>query len=132
MAGKVGNAGMNKFANLLGGMMKEVSDQPLVLDFGIINADYSLQTNTFPVPIPKHEYSVCRCITYDPSVPLTKTYCDGAHSHPDDSPPGSDHVHQVELPEKMYWIRPNDKVLVAWVQNEAVVVDIVLSGDRVG
>ena len=36
----------------------------------------------------------------------------------------------------MYWIRPGDKVLVAWVGGdvgaEAVVVDIVLNGSRVG
>lgn len=131
MAGKIGNPGMNKLANLLGNIASEASEQPLVLDFGIINADYSLTTNTFPVPIPKHEYSVCRCITYAPSVPLTKTYFDGGHSQPD-AGYGGEHINQVELPEKMYWIRPNDKVLVAWVQNEAVVVDIVLSGDRVG
>lgn len=126
-----GNPGMNKLANVLGGMMREQADKPLVLDFGVINSDYSLTTNTFPCPIPKSDYSVCRCITYNPAVPLTQTYTDGAHGHPDAGYGGS-HYHQVRLPEKMYWIRPGDKVLVAWVQNEAVVVDIVLSGDRVG
>ena len=129
--GKDGNPGINKFANTMGDMMREESDQPLVLDFGIINSDYSLTTNTFPRPIPKHEYSVCRAITYDPSAPLTQTYNDGEHSQPDAGYGGA-HTHNVKLPEKMYWIRPGDKVLVAWVQNEAVVVDIVFNGDRVG
>jgi len=128
---KKGNPGMNKLTNVLKGMMTQTADKPLVLDFGIINGDYSLTTNTFPKPIPKNEYSVCRCITYDPGVPLTETYCDGAHSQPDAGYGGA-HVNQVKLPKKMYWIRPGDKVLVAWVQDEAVVVDIVLSGSRVG
>ena len=129
--GKDGNPGINKFANTMRDMMREESDQPLVLDFGIINSDYSLTTNTFPRPIPKHEYSVCRAITYAPRAPLTQTYNDGEHSQPDAGYGGA-HTHNVKLPEKMYWIRPGDKVLVAWVQNEAVVVDIVFNGDRVG
>ena len=129
--GKDGNPGINKFANTMRDMMREESDQPLVLDFGIINSDYSLTTNTFPRPIPKHEYSECRARTYDPSAPLTQTYNDGEHRQPDAGYGGA-HTHNVKLPEKMYWIRPGDKVLVAWVQNEAVVVDIVFNGDRVG
>ena len=128
---KKGNPGMNKLTNVLKGMMTQAADKPLVLGFGIINGDYSLTTNTFPKPSPKNEYSVCRCITYDPGVPLTETYCDGEHSQPDAGYGGA-HVNQVKLPEKMYWIRPGDKVLVAWVQDAAVVVDIVLSGSRVG
>lgn len=128
---KKGSPGANKLANVLAGMMCAANDKPLVLDFGIINGDYSLSTNTFPLPIPKSDYSVCRAVTYDPGVPLTQTYCDGAHGHPDAGYGGS-HVHDVRLPEKMYWIRPGDKVLVAWVQNEAVVIDLVYDGDRVG
>lgn len=126
-----GNPGCNKFTNVMGGIINSKGDKPLVLDFGIINADYSLSTNTFKGPIPKDEYSVCRCITYNPAVPLTETYHDGSHSHPDAGYGGA-HVNKVKLPEKMYWIRPGDKVLVAWVGSDAIVVDIVLSGSAVG
>lgn len=133
-----GNKGMNKLANVLHGMMKQCSESPLVLDFGVINEDYSLSTNSFKNPIPKSEYSVCRCITYDPGVPLTQSYNDGEHSQPDAGFGGA-HTHDIRLPEKMYWIRPGDKVLVAWVGKgdspigaEPVVIDIVLNGSRVG
>lgn len=128
---KRGSPGANKLTAALADMIDKKGDKPLVLDFGIILGDYSLKTNTFPIPIPKNDYSVCRAITYDPGVPLTQTYCDGAHGHPDAGFAGS-HVHNVRLPEKMYWIRPDDKVLVAWVQDEACVVDIVYRGDIVG
>ena len=37
------------------------------------------------------------------------------------------HQHHVLVPEKMRSLKPGDRVLVAWVQNEAVVVDIVVS-----
>lgn len=112
-------------------MMQKTNEHPLVLDFGIIGSDYSLTTNTYPVPIPKGDYSVCRAVTYDPSVPLTQSYNDGEHSQPDAGYGGA-HTHDIRLPEKMYWIRPGDKVLVAWVQDEAVVVDLVYSSSRVG
>ena len=128
---KRGSPGANKLTAALASMINKKGDKTLVLDFGIILGDYSLKTNTFPIPIPKSDYSVCRAITYDPGVPLTQTYCDGAHGHPDAGFAGS-HVHNVRLPEKMYWIRPGDKVLVAWVQDEACVVDIVYRGDIVG
>lgn len=128
---KRGSPGASKLTATLVSMFDQKGDKPLVLDFGIILGDYSLKTNTFPPPIPKSDYSVCRAITYDPGVPLTQTYCDGAHGHPDAGFAGS-HVHNVRLPEKMYWIRPGDKVLVAWVQDEACVIDIVFRGDVVG
>ena len=128
---KRGSPGANKLTAALASMIDKKGDKPLVLDFGIILGDYSLKTNTFPIPIPKSDYSVCRAIIYDPGVPLTQTYCDGAHGHPDAGFAGS-HFHNVRLPEKMYWIRPGDKVLVAWVQDEACVVDIVYRGDIVG
>lgn len=128
---KKGNPGANKLTNVLLGMMQKTGERPLVLDFGIINSDYSLTTNTFPRPIPKGDYSVCRAATYDPGVPLTQSYNDGEHSQPDAGYGGA-HTHDIRLPEKMYWIRPGDKVLVAWVQDEAVVVDLVYSSSRVG
>lgn len=37
------------------------------------------------------------------------------------------HQHHVLVPEKMRSLKPGDRVLVAWVQNEAVVIDIVVS-----
>lgn len=41
------------------------------------------------------------------------------------------HYHDVYLPDKMRWIKPGDRVLVAWVQNDAVVVDIILTAKAV-
>ena len=35
------------------------------------------------------------------------------------------HQHHVLIPEKMRRLKPGDRVLVAWVQSEAVVVDII-------
>ena len=125
------NSGSTKLANTLKHMMKSTSAPPLVLDFGIVNSDYSLSLNRFPLPVTKDEYSVCRSLLYDPSVPLTKTYTDGEHGHPDASPPGT-HYHEVILPKKMHWVKPGQKVLVAVIQNEFVIIDIVYDGKWLG
>ena len=125
------NSGSSKLAKSLKKMMLSTGEPPLTVDIGIINSDYSLTTNRFPCPIPKEEYSVCRSLLYDPSVPLTKTYTDGSHGHPDASPPGT-HFHEVILPTKMHWVKPGQKVLVAIVQNEFIVVDIIYDGKWLG
>ena len=125
------NSGATALTNTLHSMIHSIADRPPVLDFGKINADYSLTTNTFPKPIPKNEYSVCRQLLYDPNEPLTVTYIDGRHGHPEASPPGV-HQHKVELPLKMRWLRPGDKVLVAIIGNEFVVVDVVYNASYLG
>lgn len=80
--------GTSKLASVLCKRMKKENESPLKLDIGEIQANGSLVTNTFPVPIPKGDYSVCSKFAKDKSG--TRTW-----------------------------------VLVAWVQNEAVVVDAI-------
>ena len=118
------NFGANSLTNTLTHMMKSVAGEMTKpqLDFGIINADYSLTTNSFPKPVPVTDYSVCRQLLYDPSVPLTETYVDGVHDHYE-RVPAEAHRHEVRLPMKMRKLRPGDKVLVAIIGNEFVVVD---------
>ena len=123
--------GANELTNTLTGMIKGIANQPPVIQFGIINSDYSLSINGYKCPVPKSEYSVCRSLLYNPAVPLTETYVDGSHGHPDASPPGT-HSHQVKLPKKMRWLKPGDKVLVAIIGNEFVVIDIVFDAKYLG
>lgn len=138
--GADGNPGVNKLGQVLQGRMKRCGESPLLLDYGEIQTDMSLLTNTYPIPIPKTDYMVCRQLTLGATgAPLTVTAVDGKHthgpsgghpqmsgsgihSHTDEAP----HNHCVLIPEKMRKLKPGDRVLVAWVQNDAVVVDIIL------
>ena len=111
----VQSKGANQLANVLSKRMRETSKSPQMLDFGEIQANGSLLTNTFPVPIPKGDYTVCRQLTLGESGSiLTVTDTDGTHSH------------SIQVPEQMRSICPGDRVLVAWVQNEAVVIDVIM------
>jgi len=143
-----GNPGINKLGKVLQQRIIENNTSSLILDFGVIQADYSLLTNTYPIPIPKTDYLVCRNITHNPDAPLTQTKSgqgqhphgpsgtheghesgDGSHSHPNTE---GTHVHDVVLPESMRWLKPGDHVLVAWVQNDAVIIDIILPTTVIG
>lgn len=47
------------------------------------------------------------------------------HTHGEDKTEGA-HIHAVLIPESMRTLKPGDKVLVAWVGNDPVVIDIIL------
>ena len=49
----------------------------------------------------------------------------GEHDHDED--PNGMHYHSTYLPRKMYRIQPGDRVLVAWVGDDACVIDIVMA-----
>lgn len=138
MEGFDGHPGTSRLATVLSQRMKKENESPLVLDFGEIQPNGSLLTNTFPVPIPKGDYSICRQLTLGAKgALLTVIKEDGSHEHDEGTHGGHEsgdgshihkggkHRHDVLIPEKMRSVGPGDRVLVAWVQNEAVVVDII-------
>lgn len=152
-----GNPGINHLARAIQGQISRNQEvnSALILDFGTIQGDYSLLTNTYPIPIPKSDYMVCRQLTLGQTNDIMAKTQDiglphsGSHLHkvngpvgeatgPAPDPPipsersaGGDssdgmHQHHVLIPEKMRKLMPGDRVLVAWVQNDAVVVDLIL------
>lgn len=80
-----GNPGINNLGKVLQGQISSNKSSDLLLDYGSIQSDYSLLTNTFPVPIPRSDYMALRDMT---SV-------------------------------------PGDRVLVGWIQNDAVVIGVI-------
>lgn len=162
--------GANKLARVLTQRMKKHTESPLVLDFGTILPNMSLLTNTFPLEIPKGQYTICRSVSWNPAKPMTMTWWKGEapavegweeedwsekawqggntdlhnppasvlHGHGakgehDHGPcPTGMHYHDVYLPDKMRWLKPGDRVLVAWVEDEAVVVDLILDSSILG
>lgn len=107
--------GINKLAQVLQGRMSMVATAHIdnVCDFGMIQSDMSLLTNLFPIPLPKGSYLVCRHITLGArDDELTETSAGGGH------------IHKVKIPAKMSSLKPGDRVLVCWVQNDAVVIDV--------
>ena len=142
------NEGLNKLARVLSGRAQSTQEayNDLILDFGQIQKDYSLLTNTYPIPIPKSDYLVLRQLTLGSAgSSLTTTTEAGIHEHSGNGAheghesgdgihshgQAGEHTHSVLIPEQMRSIRPGDHVLVAWVQNDAVVLDIIVSASDI-
>ena len=107
--------GISRLGRLLDKRAGEHTDTSLILDFGEIKSDLSLITNTFPVPIPRKDYSVCRHVGG-----LSVNISGGSHGG-HESGDGS-HSHSCSIPK----LKAGDRVLVAWVQDEAVVIDVIM------
>lgn len=114
-----GNSGTNSLAQLLTSRMEQTKKAPLVLDFGEIGQNYELVTNTFPIPIPRTDYSVCQ-----KALGINLELSDGAHGGHTEG--DGNHAHSIDIPG----IAPGSRVLVAWVQQEAVVIDQICSAER--
>lgn len=113
--GKNNNKGLQNLARVLDKRMSERSVPDTVLDFGEITKSYELVTTTYPLPIPKDDYQVCRQLTLGNKGDFLCEASDGS---------------KVYIPEKMRKLKPGDHVLVAWVREEPVVIDIVIQADK--
>ena len=83
----------DSLASVLQGQINRNKRSELLIDFGSIQDDMSLRTNTFPDPIPQGDYSVCRQLTLgETNTPLTVTACDGMHMHGPSGPHGHGHA----------------------------------------
>ncbi len=109
------NKGLQSLACVLDNRMTEKSIPETVLDFGEITKSYELVTNDFPVPIANDDYQVCRQLTLGKSGDVLCKASGG---------------NEVYIPEKMRGLKPGDRVLVAWVRAEPVVIDIVVRADN--
>lgn len=155
--GEKSNEGINKLARVIQKRTKEVTATPPVLDFGVIQPDMSLLTNKFPIPIPQTDYMVCRSVQLGATDDiLYKTQYSGkdnsgehshddggghTHSNPDagynththaKNAEGEQHVHDTLIGEKMRWLTAGDRVLVAWVGDDPVVIDLIFPATRIG
>ena len=113
-----GHPGTAKLAQVLDKRTSQKTESPLTLDFGEIQANGSLKTNTFPVPIPKGDYTICRLAA---GLTLSTSEQSWLNKAPSGVPL---HSHSVTIPA----VKAGDRVLVAWIQSEAVVIDVIEKG----
>ena len=117
---KDGYSGINSLANVLNRRMKGMGESAPLLDYATINKDMSLRPDTFPVNIPKKAYTVCRHLTLgDTGDEMAETTANGA----------TPHSHKVKVPKKLRSLKPGDRVLIAWVGNDACVIDVIKSAN---
>ena len=110
--------GISRLAGVFQTLADKQVPKDLKLDFGVIQGDGSLLTNTFPIAIPKKDYQVCRHLCPIPESDQWET----AEAETD----GHKHLFQP------HWkLAHGNRVLVAWVQNDAVVIDVLVEASAV-
>ena len=114
---------------LMDAQMKKVvgANKGISVELGKINANMSLSVGSLANAIPKGDYMVSLRLTIsslvlDTSQTLLNTETTDNHMHLI-----SRHDHTVTLPAQLRSIQAGDRVLVAWVGTEPIVVDIVVS-----
>lgn len=125
-----------KLGNVLSQQMQRVqaAGSRTVLELGKLNEDFSLAADSLMGAIPKGEYMVSlhlKNLVDDELKTLVGAHThsggghgqyvgSGEHTHTD-----GDHPHK--LPQTMRGLKPGDRVLIAWVGTEPLVLDIVES-----
>ncbi|RGY95379.1 hypothetical protein [Clostridium sp. AM58-1XD] len=108
--------GTAKLAAAMHNRIKLMGEAPPVMELGMIGSDMSLITDSFKQAIPASDYLVCRSVAYDAGGEFT------TDSNGD----------SVRFPETFRNLKPGDRVLTAWMGNEAVVIDLILPASRIG
>ena len=109
--------GLSKLAGVFQGMAKNQIPTDRLLDFGTIQSDKSLLTDTFGIAIPKSDYLILAELKSHTATTSSRSV--GDH--------GS-HTHTVQTQEGL---SVGDRVLVAWVNNDAVVIGKIKNADKV-
>lgn len=120
------NPGSSKLAEVLVGRIRKEGESPQVIDFGTITAGGGLQPDSFKAVIPNGSYTVLRHLKLGKSgeeMTVTKMDSEAGESEGDAQtiPP---HEHSVPVPDGLQGMQAGDRVLLAWVQNEAVIIGI--------
>lgn len=106
-------------------VMRANSSTPLEL--GKINGDMSLSVSSLGNAIPKGDYMISMRLKISDVKMKTSSVHLSTDEADDHSHGIGDHSHTVDLPISYRGIREGDRVLVAWVGTEPVVIDIVVS-----
>lgn len=110
------NRGVDRLAQTIRGAIARQTAVPPVMELGTIQPDLSLRLDRFPIPIPVGDYLVCRHLTLPDPLVTTEEALVGDLRH----------THVVPRPEQLAPLTPGDRVLVAWVDDDPVVIDVVV------
>ena len=137
------NKQVEELGKLMNEQMKSIAlgNKGITVELGKIGANMSLSTDSLSNAIPRGEYMISLHLRNVPMIidsseveliteneSLSTEDAEG-HSHgiQEHAHEIKAHLHTVEIPSKLRGIQPGDRVIVAWVGTEPVVVDIVVS-----
>ena len=127
---------MNRLGDVIANRMNRAAraNTSVTLELGTINSDLSLTTDGLNGRISKSDYLVDIRLTQDAyeTSETTHTHTGGTHSGHETGTGNHTHdggKHKHKLPASFRKLKSGDRVLVAWVGNDPVIVAIVVSGN---
>ena len=126
----------------LAGRMKKTAqaNTPTVLELGIVNGDLSLTVDSLANNIPKGSYMVSLSLTHDTyftynelNSSTKKPHVHAYGEHEGHESGTGEHIHDKDglhdhrAPSVFRNLEPGDRVLIAWVGHEPIVISIVVS-----
>ena len=131
------SSNLQRLGETLAGRMKRTASAavPTTLELGTINGNLSLTVDSIGDPIPQADYMAALHLTHQDYRPeeTTHTHSGGSHSqytgNGSHSHDGGSHDHR--LPSTFRRLKAGDRVLVAWVGFEPVIIDIVVAGTTI-
>lgn len=138
------SSNVQRLGNVFAGQMQKAANSavPTTLELGRINSDMSLTTDTLRGKISPKDYMIDLQLTHDTYYTYNElnSSANAAHHHEGgehSQMSGNGHhthddgLHDHRVPSVFRRIKPGDRVLVAWVGHEPIVIAIVVSGDTV-
>ena len=136
---------IQRLGDTLNSRMKKTAGAavPTTIELGTINGDLSLTTDGLKTPIPKGDYMVSLSLTHktyftynelNSSAKSPHVHSGGEHGGHDSGTGAHTHndgLHDHRVPSVFRNLKAGDRVLVAWVGNEPIVVDIVVSSNTI-
>lgn len=120
---------------------------PTTLELGIINSNLSLTVDSISNPIPQADYMVALHLTHETYYSYNELYdtdrnatrkphhhaggAHGGHDGGNGSHTHDDGLHDHRAPSVFRRLEPGDRVIVAWIGYEPVIVDIVVAGTTI-
>ena len=118
---------------------------PLTLELGIINGDLSLSVDTLSGTISPKDYMIDLQLTHETYYTYNElnSSANAPHVHEGEESQhlqaagngwhvhNTDGLHDHRVPSVFRRLQPGDRVLVAWVGYEPVIIAIVVSGDTI-
>lgn len=134
------SSNVQKLGDALSDRMKATSQNtiPIVLELGLVNGDLSVSVDSLPNPIPQTDYMIALHRTHETYYTYNELYnsemvpsrsphkhIDSGHQHTKDG------LHDHRVSSVFRRIEPGDRVLVAWVGHEPLVVEIFVAGTTI-
>lgn len=139
------SSNIQRLGETLSGRMSKTARAavPTTLELGIINGNLSLTVDSIGTPIPQADYMVALHLTHknyysynelnsSRNAPHHHAGGDhGGHDGGNGSHTHDDGLHDHRVPSVFRRLKAGDRVLVAWIGHQPVVVDIVVAGDTI-